>query len=67
LDKGLIRINPKCKTLIKDLEQVEQNKLTFEKIKDKDNKLTHASDTLDYFIDYEYSLYNTRTSSTIQL
>lgn len=67
LDKGLIRINPKCKTLIKDLEQVEQNRLTFEKVKDKDGKLTHASDTLDYYCDYEYTLYMSRASSTIQL
>jgi hypothetical protein len=67
LDKGLIRINPKNKITIKDLEQVEQNRLTFEKIKDKAGKLTHASDTLDYFIDYEYTLFTNRTSSTVQL
>ena len=67
MDKGLIRINPKCKILIKDLEQVEQDRLTFAKIKDKDGKLTHASDTLDYYEDYEYTLYVNRSSSTIQL
>jgi hypothetical protein len=67
LDKGLIRINPKCKVLIKDLGYVEQNKLTFEKIKDKEGKLTHASDTLDYYEDYEYTLYTGRESSTIIL
>lgn len=67
LDKGLIRINPKCKVLIKDLGYVEQNKLTFEKIKDKEGKLTHASDTLDYYEDYEYTLYINRGSSTIIL
>lgn len=66
-DKREILINPKCKVLIKDLEQVEQNRLTFEKIKDKDGKLTHASDTLDYFIDYEFSLYLNRETKTIQL
>lgn len=66
-DKNEIFINPKCKILIKDLEQVEQSKLTFEKIKDKDGKLTHSSDTLDYFIDYEFSLYLNRNSQTIQL
>lgn len=66
-DKGLIRINPKCKVLIKDLEQVEQSKLNFEKIKDKAGKLTHASDTLDYFEDYEYTLYVGRESTNIQL
>lgn len=67
VDRGEIIISPKCKVLIKDLEQVEQSKLTFEKIKDKDGKLTHASDTLDYFIDYEFSLYLNRNTSTIQL
>lgn len=66
-DKDEIVISPKCKVLIKDLEQVEQNKLTFEKIKDKDGKLTHASDTLDYFIDYEYSLYLNRATTFTQL
>lgn len=66
-DKDEIVIHPKCKVLIKDLEQVEQSKLTFEKIKDKDGKLTHASDTLDYFIDYEFSLYLNRETKTIQL
>lgn len=67
IDKGFIRINPKCKVLIKDLEQVEQSKLDFSKIKDKAGKLTHASDTLDYYVDYEYTLYVNRASSTIQL
>jgi hypothetical protein len=66
-DKDEIIISPKCKVLIKDLEQVEQNKLTFEKIKDKDGKLTHASDTLDYFIDYEFSLYLNRSTKFTQL
>ena len=66
-DKDEILISPKCKVLIKDLEQVEQSKLTFEKIKDKDGKLTHASDTLDYFIDYEFSLYLNRQSTFTQL
>lgn len=67
MDKGFIRINPKCKITIKDLEHVEQNKLTFEKIKDAKGKLTHASDTLDYFIDYEYTLFTGRQSTTHQL
>lgn len=67
LDKGEILISDKCKVLIKDLEQVEQSRLTFEKIKDKDGKLTHSSDTLDYFIDYEFTLYLNRQSKSIQL
>jgi hypothetical protein len=66
-DKGEIEIDSSLKVLIKDLEQVEQSRLTFEKIKDKEGKLTHSSDTLDYFLDYEFTLYINRTSSTIQL
>lgn len=66
-DKSEIIISPKCKVLIKDLEQVEQSKLTFEKIKDKEGKLTHTSDTLDYFIDYEFSLYLNRQTTFNQL
>ncbi len=66
-DKNEVIVSPKCKVLIKDLENVEQNKLTFEKIKDKEGKLTHASDTLDYFIDYEFSLYLNRQSNFTQL
>jgi hypothetical protein len=67
MDNGKILIHPRCKVLINDLERVEQNKLTFEKIKDKDGKLTHASDTMDYFEDYEFTIYVGRQSKTIQL
>jgi len=56
LSHGLIRISPECKLTIKDLEKVQQNRTDFTKIKDKDNKLTHLSDTIDYVMDYEYSL-----------
>lgn len=66
-DKDEIKIHPRCKVLIKDLEQVEQARLTFEKVKDKPGKLTHASDTMDYFIDYEFTLYLGRESRQIQL
>lgn len=56
LSKGLIQLNPKtCKPLKKDLEAVEQDKATFEKIKDNP-KLTHASDGMDYFIDIAFPL-----------
>lgn len=51
LAKKLIKINPvKCKALKKDLEAVEQDKATFEKIK-TNPKLTHASDGMDYLVD----------------
>lgn len=56
LAKGLIQINPKaCTALKKDLEAVEQDKATYEKIKDNP-KLTHASDGMDYFIDLAFPL-----------
>ncbi len=56
LAKGLIEINPiTCKTLKRDLEGVEQDGATFEKIKDNP-MMTHASDGMDYFIDIEFPL-----------
>lgn len=54
LAKGLIQLHPvKCKALKKDLEGVEQDKVTFEKIK-TNPKLTHASDGMDYFVDLRF-------------
>lgn len=54
--KGLIEIHPtRCKALKKDCEAVEQDKATFEKIKENP-KLTHASDGMDYFIDIVFPL-----------
>lgn len=56
LAKSLIMIHPvRCKMLKKDLEAVEQDKATYEKIKDNP-KLTHASDGMDYFVDLEFPL-----------
>ena len=56
LSKGLIKIHPqKAKALKRDLEAVEQDKATYEKIKDNP-KLTHASDGLDYFVDIVFPL-----------
>lgn len=56
LDKGLLKINPiTCKTLLRDLESVEQDTGTLEKIK-KNPELTHASDGMDYMIDILYPL-----------
>ena len=46
-------IDPKCKGLIRDLEQVVVKGITREL--DKSNsELTHFSDALGYFVDYEY-------------
>lgn len=51
LDKGLIVFNPeKCTGIKKDLEAVEQNILTLEKVK-SNASLTHFSDGLDYMCD----------------
>jgi hypothetical protein len=56
LSKGLIKLHPKkCKALKKDCEAVEQDKATYEKIKDNP-KLTHASDGMDYFVDIAFPL-----------
>lgn len=56
LSKGLLKVNPiKCKMLKRDLEAVEQDKATYEKLKDNP-KLTHASDGMDYFVDIVFPL-----------
>ncbi len=56
LSKGLLKINPtRCKPLKRDFEAVEQDKATYEKIKDNP-KLTHASDGADYFLDIVFPL-----------
>lgn len=57
LDKATITFNPDTMpTLKKDLEGVEQDTVTLEKVKDNP-KLTHASDGLDYLCDilFEFS------------
>ena len=46
-------IDPRCKELIKDLEQVALKEGTRDL--DKSNKdLTHMTDALGYFVDYEF-------------
>ena len=65
LAKGLIQLHPtKCKPLKRDLEGVEQDKATFEKIKDNP-KLTHASDGMDYFVDLEFPLSGQKPDSRV--
>lgn len=57
LDKARIIFNPdRMPTLKKDLEGVEQNPVTLDKVK-TNPKLTHASDGLDYLCDilFEFS------------
>lgn len=63
LANGLILINPeKCPTLLKDLNKVLQ-KEDFTK-DDKNKDLTHASDTLDYYCDFEYALHDKEAFSS---
>jgi hypothetical protein len=56
LDHGQLKAHPKCKHLIRYWEQVEQSKIDFTKLKDKDHKLTHLSDGADYVLDFEFEL-----------
>ncbi len=51
-----VLINPKCKNLIRDLEQVTYKEGSVQIDKNKDLRLTHPSDALGYFIEREYSL-----------
>lgn len=51
-----IYINPKCKTLIKDLERVKWKEGSSGILDKSDLSLTHASDALGYFVHQEYSL-----------
>lgn len=57
MSNGIIKVNPEtCPKLVKDWEKVRQNKTDFNKIKTKDDKLTHFSDGADYVLDYEFEL-----------
>ena len=49
-------VNPKCRNLIRDLEQVSYKEGTTQIDKTKDSKLTHPSDGAGYMIDKEFSL-----------
>ena len=56
LAKWMIQLHPvRCKPLKRDYEAVEQDKVTFEKLKDN-LKLTHASDGADYMFDILFPL-----------
>lgn len=56
MQHNLILVNPKCKYIRRDFLKVEQDKLSFGKLKDKDDKLTHMSDGCDYVLNEEYEL-----------
>jgi len=60
LDKGKLKINPTtCPTLLRDLEDVEQEVADYSKMKGNP-KLTHASDGMDYMIDIKFPLSGTK-------
>lgn len=55
-----VQVNPKCKHLIRDLEQVSFKEGSTQIDKTKDLSLTHASDAFGYMIEKEYSLSKSR-------
>ncbi len=65
LDKNRIHYNPdRMPTLRKDLQSVEQDPITFEKVK-KNPKLTHASDGFDYGCDILFPFSGKRQLSQV--
>lgn len=66
LSKGVIKLNPKLMPKTKkDLEAVEQDQITFEKVKDNP-KLTHLSDGLDYLCDILFPYSGARPNSYVR-
>lgn len=61
-----IMVNPRCKSLIKDLKVVKQLKSDYSKDKSIP-ELTHSSDGMDYLIDYCFPMDLNRKTKTIQL
>lgn len=51
-----VQVNPRCKHLIGDLEQVSYKEGTTQIDKNKNILLTHTSDGFGYMVDYEFSL-----------
>lgn len=54
LEKGRLLINPRCKKLIRDLEQVSYKEGSSQPDTAKDSTLTHISDSLGYGCWYHY-------------
>ena len=52
LAKGNMVIDPKCKGLIRDLEQVVNKEGTRDIDKTTNKELTHLSDALGYYVDF---------------
>lgn len=66
LSKGVIKLNPKLMPKTKkDLEAVEQNQVTFEKMKENP-KLTHLSDGLDYLCDILFPYSGAKPNSSVR-
>lgn len=63
LDKKRLKVHPKCKVLIRDLSDVEQDRGDLSKIK-TNPKLTHASDGMDYMLDILFPLSGRKPIST---
>jgi hypothetical protein len=61
-DSGEVRmfVDPKCKALIRDLEQVTYqtapNGMTVQVLDKRDMKLTHVSDALGYFVETDFPI-----------
>jgi hypothetical protein len=51
-----VQVNPKCKKLIADFEQVGFKEGTTQIDKTKNRMLTHPSDSFGYLVEYEFSL-----------
>jgi hypothetical protein len=67
LAHGQIIIDPSCRKTILDFKTVKQNIADATKVKDKDDKLTHLSDGVDYVVDWEFQLSLKRKSRSYQL
>ena len=63
LSKGNIVIDPKCKNLIKDLEQVVLKTGTREIDKASNSDLSHISDALGYYVDYKHPTIRAKTGA----
>lgn len=55
-----VLINPNCKNIIRDFEQVSYKEGSVQIDKNKDLRLTHASDSLGYRIERDFSLNRSR-------
>lgn len=60
-------INPDCKNIIRDFEQVGYKKGSSQIDKNKDHMLTHATDSLGYMIDIEFGLNNQKAITGLKV